>query len=199
MGEWGNPCGRGCKADQPFSAGDQLGVSAAGHCMALQLQATRSCHGSLEGSRRPQCHPMLMDVQALAQPWCPCLRRANARHKHFMDQGRGEQSPPLLSCLSALCKCLFVVKSRVKAPPCGRSLALAQVQVVFTPWCIQGAARPPRHPEHLEAQGGLPNQKHPVTFINLEHLVTALGTHTSLIPVNYENEGAQNTSYAFVF
>lgn len=57
-----------------------------------------------------------------------------------MDQGRGEQSPPFLSCLSALYKCLFVVKSRVKAPPCGRSLALAQVNVVLTLWCIQGAS-----------------------------------------------------------
>lgn len=128
------------------------------------------------------------------------------RHKDLMDQGRGEHSPPSLSCLSALCKCLFVVKSRVKAPPCGRSLALAQVNVVFTPWCIQRAspwryqraAGPPGHPQHLETQGGLPSHKHPGTFINLEHIVTARGTHTSLIPVNYENEGAQNTSYAFV-
>lgn len=62
------------------------------------------------------------------------------RHKNFMDQRRGKQSPPLLCWLSALYKCLFVVKLRVKAPPCGRSSALAQVNTVFTQWWIHIAS-----------------------------------------------------------
>lgn len=62
------------------------------------------------------------------------------RYKNLVDQRRGKQSPPLLGWLSALHKCLFVVKSRVKAPPCGRSSALAQVNTVSTQWWIHKAS-----------------------------------------------------------
>lgn len=126
-----------------------------------------------------------------------------------MDQRRGKQSPPSLSWLSALYKCLFVVKLRVKAPPCGRSLALAQVNAVFTrggstkhhPRRYHATAQPPRHSNHHETWRSLlwlKSCKHPVPFVNLKHTVTSVCAHVSLIPVNYENEVAQSTSYAFV-
>lgn len=77
-----------------------------------------------------------------------------------MDQRRGKQRPPFLSWLSALYKCLFVVNLRVKAPPCGRSLALAQVNAVFTrggstkhpPRRYYATAQPPRLSSHHETQ-----------------------------------------------
>lgn len=126
-----------------------------------------------------------------------------------MDQRRGKQSPPLLSWLSALYKCLFVVKLRVKAPPCGRSLALAQVNAVFTgggstkhhPRRYHATAQPPRRSNHHQTWRRplwLKSHKHPAPFVNLKHVVTATCTHVSVIPVNYENEVAPSTSYAFV-
>lgn len=81
-----------------------------------------------------------------------------------MDQRGGKQSPPSLSWLSALHKCLFVVKSRVKAPPCGRSLALAQVNTVVDPQSIAPAG-PEQPPKPLATQGrllGLKSLKRPV-------------------------------------
>lgn len=150
----------------------QLGGAAAWHCMALHDTAWHCSSrpsGAAMGSWRSQCHGRLLDLQASAQPWCPCLRRANAaldKTQKFYGSGKRRAEPSFPSCLSALCKCLSVVKSRVKAPPCGRSLALAQVMVVVTPGAsrergpgrCQPAAQPPAHPEHLESQGRLPPQ-----------------------------------------
>lgn len=115
-------------------------------------------------------------------------KRSIRQDKHFMDQGRGEQSPPSPSCLSALCKCLSVVKSRVKAPPCGRSLALAQVNVVVTLWSIIVAGATQQHGhQHSQSSWGH-REGSPNTNTHDIHSFTAhwhcMGTHTSLIPVN---------------
>lgn len=87
-----------------------------------------------------------------------------------MDQRGGKQSPPSLSWLSALYKCLFVVKSRVKAPPCGRSLALAQVNTVVDPQSITpaGPAQPPKPPHNLGKALGAQEPQTPCAMTSFE-------------------------------
>lgn len=179
MGGWGNICWVWCKADEPFPAGNQLGAFSSwalhGHHMGTAAPGHQEESWRDPGGLRATgcCWMCRHHVHV-----CAGQTQHQTGHKDFTDQGRGEQSPPFPSCLSAFCKCLFVVKSRVKAPPCGRSLALAQVNVVFTPWSIQGAlswqvahsSMATRTPTAPGDPGEAPSHKHSLIYSTLSLL-----------------------------
>lgn len=142
----------------------------------------------------PTSSSPLTHLQTLIQWWCPCLRGLNTsseRCKKVTEQRHGEQSPPSLSCISTLYKCLFVVKLRVKAPPCGRSLALAQGtgggSLKHHP---RGPTKPPQIWGQLPAQKPQPH----VLCVAFKQTLQYVPPPILNVPLNV----AQNASYAFV-
>lgn len=150
---------------------------------------------------------MLLGLQAVAQPWCPCLSRANTasdKTQKLNGSGRRRAEPSFPKLPLCTLQMSFCGQVEGKSSTMWEKLSTSPGEGgVYSrehcPGRWHTAAGPPGHPQPLESQGSLPSHKHPVTSINLEHIVTALGTHTTLIPVNYKNEGGSEHFLCFCF